>query len=120
MTYFPTDAMATHSNYIDMVAQTGIVGTFFFIWIFGTLVWMGFRLCLRLKGRGDFVEALANVSFAGTCACIIIMAFGDWLFPFAYTQTIVGFNYAVYNWLFMGVILALDRMYPQVNDEKNG
>ncbi len=120
MTYFPTDAMATHSNYIDMVAQTGIVGTIFFIWLFGTLVWMGFRLCLRLKGRGDFVEALANVSFAGTCACIIIMAFGDWLFPFAYTQTIVGFNYAVYNWLFMGVILALDRMYPQVNDKNNG
>jgi hypothetical protein len=120
MTYFPTDAMATHSNYIDMVAQTGIVGTIFFIWLFGTLVWMGLRLCLRLKGRGDFVEALANVSFAGTCACIIIMAFGDWLFPFAYTQTIEGFNYAVYNWIFMGVILALDRMFPPINDGKNG
>jgi hypothetical protein len=118
MTYFPTNAMATHSNYLDMLAQTGVVGTIFLIWLFGTLVWMGFRLCLRLKGRGDFIEALANVSFAGTCACIIIMAFGDWLFPFAYTQTIEGFNYAVYNWLFMGVILVLDRLYPASVDEK--
>jgi O-antigen ligase len=112
MTYFPTDAMATHSNYIDTLAQTGILGTIFFIWMFGTLGWMGLKLCHRLKGRGDFVEAMANVSFAGTGACIIIMAFGDWLFPFAYTQTIVGFNYAVYNWIFMGVILTLDRLFP--------
>ncbi len=47
------------------------------------------------------------------------MAFGDWLFPFAYTQTIEGFNYAVYNWLFMGVILALEHMYPPMTDVKN-
>ena len=120
MTYFPTDAMATHSNYVDMVAQTGIIGTVFFVWLFGTLFWMGIRLCLRLRGRGDFVEALANISFAGTCACIIIMAFGDWLFPFAYTQTIEGFNYAVYNWLFMGVILALDHLYPTTVEGRNG
>jgi O-antigen ligase len=112
MTYFPTDAMATHSNYLDTLAQIGILGTIFFFWLFGTLGWMGIRLCLRLKGRGDFVEAMANVSLAGTGACIIIMAFGDWLFPFAYNQTIVGFNYAVYNWIFMGVILTLDRLFP--------
>jgi hypothetical protein len=118
MTYFPTDAMATHSNYIDIVAQTGIVGTFFFLWLFATLVWIGIRVCFRLRGRGDFVEALANVSLAGVCACIIIMAFGDWLFPFAYTQTIEGFNYAVYNWIFMGVILVLDRLYPSTVEVK--
>jgi hypothetical protein len=38
------------------------------------------------------------------------MMFGDWLFPFAYTQTIAGFDYIVPTWLFMGVILVLDRM----------
>ena len=119
MTYFPTDAMATHSNYIDIVAQTGIVGTFFFLWFFGSVVVVGVRLCIRLKGRGDFIEALANVSLAGTCACIIIMAFGDWMFPFAYTQTIEGFNYALYNWLFMGAILVLDHKFPRKTDVKN-
>ncbi len=54
MTYFPTDAMATHSNYIDMVAQTGIVGTIFFIWIFGTLVWMGLQTLFAIKREGGF------------------------------------------------------------------
>jgi hypothetical protein len=120
MTYFPTDAMATHNNYIDILAQTGVVGAIFCLWFFVSLSWMGYKLCLRLKGRGDFVEALANISFAGTIACIIIMAFGDWMFPFAYTQTIEGFNYAVYNWLFMGAILVLDRLYPSKMVSQNG
>jgi hypothetical protein len=38
------------------------------------------------------------------------MAFGDWLVQFAYTQTIAGFDNAVYSWLFMGTILVLDRI----------
>lgn len=112
MSYFPNDGMATHNNYIDVIAQTGIVGLLTCVWLFFTLAWMGYKLCLRLKGRRDFIEALANAAFAGTIGCIIMMGFGDWLFPFAYTQTIAGFDYTVYSWLFMGVILTLDRLYP--------
>jgi O-antigen ligase len=119
MTYFPTDAMATHNNYIDILAQTGVVGMFFCLWFFAKLVVVGYKLCRRLRGRGDFSEAIANISLAGTVACIIIMAFGDWLFPFAYTQTIEGYNYSLYNWLFMGAIVVLDRLFPASRQEKN-
>jgi O-antigen ligase len=110
MTYFPRDAMATHSNYIDILAQTGVVGFSLYLLFFLVLAWRGFKLCRSLKGQGDFVEALANSAFAGTVACILIMGFGDWLIPFAYTQTIAGFDYAVYNWLFMGAIVVLERL----------
>jgi O-antigen ligase len=110
MSYYPTDAMATHNNYVDVIAQTGIVGLVVFLWMFASLALLGYQNCLRLKGRGDFLEAIGQASFAGTLSCIIAMAFGDWLLPFAYTQTIAGFDYAVYNWLFMGCILVLDRM----------
>lgn len=110
MSYFPDRAMATHSNYIDILSQTGIVGLAFFAWFFIVLAWRGYKLCLRLKGRNDFIEALANAAFAGTIAGIVIMGFGDWMIPFAYTQTIAGFDYAVYNWLFMGTILVMDRL----------
>jgi O-antigen ligase len=102
--------MATHSNYIDILAQTGVVGLGLFVWLFASLAWTGYKLCLRVRGRGDFTEGLANAAFAGTISCILAMAFGDWLVPFAYTQTIAGFDYAVYSWLFMGTILVLDRM----------
>jgi hypothetical protein len=110
MSYYPRRAMATHSNYIDIIAQVGIVGFTFYVWFFAKLAIMGYNLCKRLRGRYDFTEALANVAFAGTVGCIISMAFGDWLIPFPYTQSIGSFDYVNYSWLLMGSVLVLDRL----------
>ena len=118
MSYFPLEGTATHSNYIDIVAQTGLVGLGLVLWIFFGLSWLGYRLSQRLRGRGDFLEAAANAALAGTLGCILMMAFGDWLFPFAYTQSIAGFDYAVYNWIFMGTLLVIARL-TQPKDQPN-
>ncbi len=83
---------------------------FFFMWMFGAITWQGWWIMQRFRGRGDFCEAFSVATFAGSIACIAIMAFGDWLVPFAYTQTIAGYNYTVYSWLFFGALLALDRL----------
>ncbi len=121
MNYYPDDGMATHSNYIDIIAQTGLFGFLFSLWFFFRLAWLGYKLCLRLRGRGDFVEGLANAALAGTVGCIVIMGFGDWLFPFAYTQTIAGYDHAVYSWLFMGTTVALNHItQPKLGLEDNG
>jgi hypothetical protein len=42
--------------------------------------------------------------------CILIMAFGDWLIPFAYTQSIAGFSYEVYSWIFIGTLPVIDQL----------
>ncbi|MBI1881247.1 MAG: O-antigen ligase family protein [Chloroflexi bacterium] len=110
MSYFPDDAMATHNNMIDILAQTGIVGFGLCMAFFFGLVGYGYKLCRRLTGRDDFLSGLANVAFAGTVSCTIMMFFGDWLFPFTYTQTIAGFDYIVYSWLFMGMLPVIDRL----------
>lgn len=107
MSYFPTEAMASHSNYIDIVAQTGLVGAFFYLWFFGAQAWSGYKLRLKLQGRGDFAESLTVAVLAGIAGCIIAMALGDWLLPFAYTQGIIGFDLAMLNWFFMGSLWAL-------------
>ena len=109
MSYFPSEAMATHSNYIDLIAQTGVVGSFFVLWFFGAQLWGGYKLRLRLRDRGDFAESLTAATLAGTVGCIVAMALGDWLFPFAYTQGIVGFDAAMFNWCFMGSLWALSN-----------
>jgi O-antigen ligase len=110
MTYFPRNAMATHNNYIDIFSQLGLVGLVFYLSFFVLVVWSGFRLCQRLRGRGDFVEALAQAALAGSVGCLVINAFGDWLIPFAYTQGIRGYDYAAYNWIFLAVIPVLERL----------
>jgi O-antigen ligase len=107
MTYFPLDGMASHSNYIDIIAQTGVLGTFFILWFFGVQLWGGYKLRRKLQGRGDFAESLAVAILAGTVACMTAMALGDWLFPFTYTQGLIGFDSAMFHWFFMGLLWAL-------------
>jgi O-antigen ligase len=110
ISYFPTMAMATHNNYIDILAQTGLLGLSMLVWFLASLIRSGLRVARRLQGRGDFSEAIANAALAGTVGAVVIAAFGDWLMPFAYTQGITGFDHAVYTWMFMGMILAVDRL----------
>jgi hypothetical protein len=113
MSYFPSEAMATHSNYIDILSQTGVVGLFFCLWFLGALAWMGYQLHLRLRGHADFSEGLASATLAGCIGCVVSMALGDWMFPFVYTQTIAGFDYAVYSWVLLGAMVALSSIYPK-------
>lgn len=107
MSYFPTEGMASHNNYVDIIAQTGIIGSLFILWFFGAQVWGSYKLRRRLQNRGDFAESLSVAVLAGTVGCLLAMALGDWLLPFAYTQGIVGFDSAMFNWLFMGSLWAL-------------
>lgn len=110
MTYFPEDAMATHSNYIDILSQLGIIGFIFYVWFFAQITWSAYRLSVRLRGRGDITEALANALLAGAAACIVANGVGDWLIPFVYTQGIAGYDYAAYNWLLLGFVPVLERI----------
>ena len=112
MSYFPTEALATHNNYIDIISQTGIVGLFFCLWFFGTLGWTGYKLFMHLKTTHDFSAGFAAATLAGWAGCVVSMALGDWLFPFVYTQTISGFDYAVYSWVLLGGMVALSNIYP--------
>lgn len=111
MSYFPNEGMATHNNYLDVLSQTGVVGLFFCLWFFGALGWSAYRLRRRLKGAGDFAEGLANATLAGWLGCVVAMGLGDWMFPFVYTQTIAGFDYAVYSWVMLGGIVALNSIH---------
>ena len=112
MSYFPREGMATHSNYIDMIAQTGILGITFLLWFFINLFKLAFGNIKNYKYEHNFSEAMGNATFAGFLGCLLMMAFGDWMFPFAYTQSIEGFDYIVVNWLMLGVILVLYRAFP--------
>lgn len=107
MSYFPTEAMATHSNYLDILSQLGVVGLAFYVWFLTALVVTGVNLWGWVKGRGDSVEGFASGMLGGCVGVIVAMGLGDWVIPFVYTQSIAGFDYAVYAWIWLGAMVSL-------------
>jgi hypothetical protein len=61
----------------------------------------------ELSGRRDFEEAFANATLAGCVGALVAMMLGDWVLPFAYNQTITGFDNASYTWIFLGGMVSL-------------
>jgi len=110
VTYFPNEAMASHNNFLDILSETGLLGFGLLLWFFVEVLRLGMRLVAHLRGRRDFSEALAVSTLAGSLGALIMMGFGDWVIPFAYTQTIAGFDHAVYTWIFMGAMVALGKL----------
>lgn len=117
MSYFPGEAMATHSNYIDVLSQTGVVGLLALLGFFLALALTAWDLLGRTKGRFDFIQAFGVGASAGLLGVIVATGLGDWLLPFAYTQTIAGFDYAVYSWILLGAMVSLHRLVtPEAAD----
>lgn len=107
MTYHPEDARSTHNNFFDVLAQTGIIGFGVFLWLMATFVRLGLRVRRALAGRRDFEGAFASATLAGCIGALAAMMFGDWVLPFAYNQTITGFDNASFTWVFLGGMVSL-------------
>jgi len=108
VTYFQGFAFSTHSNYLDILAQTGLVGTLFFAWFLFAV----FRLALRARSQSPngFAAGFANGALAGFVGLGIAMALGDWFIPFVYNAGIAGFRHTIHSWIFLGALAAMERM----------
>jgi hypothetical protein len=62
------------------------------------------------KGRFDFTQAFGVGASAALLGVVVATGLGDWLLPFVYTQTIAGFDYAVYSWVLLGAMVSLHRL----------
>jgi len=119
MSYFPGEAMATHSNYLDVLSQTGIVGLLAFLGFFLALALTARDLLGRIKGRFDFTQAFGVGASAALLGVVVATGLGDWLLPFVYTQTIAGFDYAVYSWILLGAMVSLHRLVTSEAADKS-
>jgi hypothetical protein len=106
--------MSTHSNFIDIVAQTGIVGLLAFGWLGASLFWVLCKGCRRW--RGGLYGGYASAALGGFAGATIAMALGDWVIPFVYNQGIVGFRYTVHTWVFLGLAAGLAEAAPRTVD----
>lgn len=105
MTYWPNDARSTHNNYLDIIAQFGVIGMIIWFWLAITATYEGIRLYRRAPP--GFLKSMAWMTTSGWIAAQASMMLGDWVLPFAYNQTITGYKYTVYSWMFLGTLVAL-------------
>jgi hypothetical protein len=99
----------SHSQYVDLVAQFGLVGLLVFVWFIFEIARVGWRL-VRTPPADDFARAYVYSAIGGLVASLSAGFLGDWLFPFFYNVGMSGFRASILPWLFLGGLIAVAAM----------
>jgi O-antigen ligase len=95
----------SHNNWVDIIAQTGVLGLLCVLWFAAAMGRTGWRLYHRLPD--GFPRAYAAACLAGLVATLISGMLGDWFLPFVYNIGLAGMRSSILFWVFMGGLLAL-------------
>ncbi len=96
----------SHNLYVDILAQTGVIGLILFLLFVVLALYLAWRLGRRL--RAGFLKAYVYAVLCGFAGMAIgSFLFADWLIPFVYNVTISGFRHSVYTWLLLGTLVPL-------------
>jgi hypothetical protein len=98
----------SHNNYVDILAQTGVVGLVCFVWF----IWEAGRLNWRLRERvpDGFARAYVLGAWGGLVGTVVAGMLGDWVLPFFYNIGLNGFRSSMLAWLFLGGLVSLEQM----------
>ncbi len=111
VTLYPDQGMSAHNNYVDIFAETGIIGFLLFIGILAMVLRTGWRLHRRQPN--GFNRAFSTGAMAGLVGMMAAMMLNDWFLPFIYNGTLLGFDWNVYAWILLGVMVAMDSWVPR-------
>lgn len=98
----------SHNNYVDLVAQCGLVGLLLCLWFFWEVGRLG--LWLRERVPPGFAQAYVYGALGGLAGTIVVAALGDWVLPFFYNVGLDGFRSSMLSWLFLGGLVSLEQM----------
>lgn len=105
----------SHNQYVDLIAQTGLVGLAFYSWFLvevGLLAWR-----LRLRVKEGFASGYVYGAIGGLAGVIAAGFLGDWVLPFVYNIGLAGFRSSILAWLFFGGLLVIERHVSAAEDE---
>lgn len=97
----------SHNNYIDIVAQVGLLGLFAYLWIILEVFLSGWRTRALLVKK-NFEYAFVYSALGGIIGILIAGMFGDWVIPFVYNVGMEGFRASVLGWFFMGALVFVE------------
>ena len=99
----------SHSQYVDLIAQVGLLGLVSFLWIF---IEVG-RLSWRLKNHlpDGFARSYAYSVLAGVIGTLVAAFLVDWVLPFVYNIGFIGFRASILPWIFFGGLISIEQIY---------
>jgi hypothetical protein len=98
----------SHNNYVDIVAQTGLVGLVCYLWLLWEIGWLGLGLGKRVPA--GFAQAYVYGALGGLAGMTVAGMLGDWVIPFFYNVGLNGFRSSMLGWLFLGGLVSLQQM----------
>jgi O-antigen ligase len=97
-----------HNNYVDILAQLGVVGLLLWLMVWGTLGFISFRMYRSVPAdESGFISGLKASLLTAWPVTMLTMMLGDWITPFTYTQGLAGIDYTIWHWVMPGMSLAL-------------
>lgn len=106
----------SHNQYVDILAQTGVLGLVAFFWFAFEVGRQGWRL--RNRVPGGFAEAYVYGALGGLAGTLAAGALADWILPFVYNVGIKGMRSSIFPWIFLGGLVALELMFANDSDGK--
>jgi O-antigen ligase len=97
----------SHNNYVDIVAQTGLMGLVCFLWFLWELGRLSWRL--RKHAPAGFAQAYAYGALGGLAGMVVAGMLGDWVLPFFYNIGLNGFRSSMLGWLFLGGLVSIEQ-----------
>jgi hypothetical protein len=106
-------SFSSHSQYVDIIAQTGLVGLICFLWLIFEVGHLSWNLNRKLKC--GFERGYSHGVFAGLLGSLMAGFLVDWLLPFAYNIGLEGFRASILPWIFFGGLISLEQHYKSEN-----
>ena len=98
----------SHSQFVDLIAETGVLGLACFVWIFAAVGLLGLKLA---KTAPDgFALGYVYGALGGLAGTLVAAYLVDWVLPFVYNIGMNGFRASILAWLFMGGLVSIEQI----------
>lgn len=103
----------SHNNYVDLVAQSGVLGLFVFLWLMFEVARLANKLIANASS--DFQRAYLYGALGGLAGTLVAGMLGDWIIPFVYNIGLNGFRASILAWIFLGGVLVIENLNSDNN-----